>query len=233
MRDSARLMETAIDYHSDIAEAFDGKYTISLGFQERFQVWTSLFGQYVPTGSRVLDLGCGSGVLSGYLGGRGCLVTGIDGSARMIALCEKNRQSANEQYIVQTLPLPNPTAYAPVDVVTASSLLEYLDDMPLLLQQAHSILNPGGLLIVSMPNRRCLWRHIERLTYRLTRRPAYFGHIRNVSDVTTFGRQLNLLGFDMVDTRYFSSFDPLSHLLKAILPKPFVNNLFVGVYRKR
>lgn len=226
-------METAIDYHSAIADAFDGKYATSPGFQERFQVWTSLFAQYVPAGSHVLDLGCGSGVLSGCLGGRGCLVTGIDGSARMIALCEKNRQSANEHYIVQTLPLPDPAAYAPADVVMASSLLEYLDDMPALLQQARSILNTGGLLIVSMPNRRCLWRHVERLSYSFTRRPAYFGHIRNVSDVVSFGRELGLLGFDTVDTRYFSSFDPLSRLLKAVLPKPFVNNLFVGVYRKR
>lgn len=223
----------AIDYHSTIAEAFNDKYAVSPGFQERFRIWTSLFNQYISPGSRVLDLGCGSGVFSVYLGGQGCTVTGIDGSKQMIALCEQNRQSVNETYVIQTLPLDNTATYAPCDVVIASSLLEYLDDMPLMLRQAHLILKPTGLLIVSIPNRRSIWRRIERLAYAFTRRPTYFGHIRNVSDVPTFNRQLELLGFEVVDTRFFSSFDPVSRLLKAVLPPSFVNNLFVSVYRKQ
>ncbi len=232
MRGTAGMAKTAVDFHSAIAEEFAGKYLVSLGFRERFEVWTGLFGRYIKPGSRVVDLGCGSGVLSAYLGERGCTVTGIDGSARMIALCEKNRRSANERYVLERLPLANPTLYATADVVIASSLLEYLDDLPGALAQIQSMLPPGGLFLASMPNRFCLWRRIERRAYALTGKPTYFGHIRNRSDVATFNEQLHQLGFDALEIRFFSSFDPVSRFLKYVLAEPLVNNLFVGVYRK-
>ena len=224
--------KSAIDFHGEMAEQFDQRYELSGAFRERFRVWSTLFEQYVKPIDRVLDLGCGSGIFSNYLAEKGCLVTGIDGSAAMIALCNQKKMVVNVQYVVQSLPLPDPLKYAPQDVVIMSSLLEYMPNIEQILQQVRSLLQPNGLLIVSIPNQLSLYRRVERRVFQLTGRPAYYAHIRNRSTEETFARQLAGLRFSTIETVYFSSHDPISRLLKPFLAQQYVNNLFVGVYRK-
>lgn len=51
--------------------------------------WLNRFLAVSPKGRRVLDLGCGSGSpIARHLIDHGCAVTGIDGSAELIAVCE-------------------------------------------------------------------------------------------------------------------------------------------------
>lgn len=222
----------AIDFHNDIATQFDRKYESSAAFVERFRVWTNLFGRYVVPGDYVIDLGCGSGIFSNYLAEKGCQVIGIDGSAAMIGLANQKKTSDKVQYIRQTLPLVNPMPYGQQDVVIMSSLLEYLPDTKQMLWQVSNLLRPNGLFLVSMPNRLSLYRQIERILFQLTGYPAYFAHIRQRSTEVRFAQQLINSGFDVLQTVYFSSHDPVSRLLKPVLPRQYVNNLFVMVCRK-
>ena len=226
------MNQDAISFHSAIAVQFDGRYEQSVAFRERFRVWTALLDQYVRPTDRVMDLGCGSGVFSQYLADRGCAVTGIDGSTAMIDLCNRKKTVPTVRYVVQTLPLTNPAEYEPQDVIIASSLLEYMDDMNLALRQAWVMLKPGGTFIVSVPNQPSVYRRIERLLFRLTGRPRYFAHIRNVLTATTFNQQLSRAGFAVLETVYFAGHDPVSRLLRPLLAEQYVNNLLVGVYRK-
>ncbi len=222
----------AIDFHDGIAAEFDERYESSVAFRERFQVWTTLFQKYVKPGDRVIDLGCGSGVFSSYLASQGCKVIGIDGSAEMVLLAKQKQTSAYVQYFVQSLPLANTVNFEPQDIIIASSLLEYVDDMTKMLQQVYSLLKDDGLLLVSIPNKRSIYRKIERFVFSLTGYPRYVAHVRNVSTEAQFNCQLRASGFDVLETIHFSSHDPLSTWLKWCLPKRYVNNLFVGVYRK-
>lgn len=226
-------MGNAIDFHNEIATEFDKRYTSSVAFSERFAVWTSLFERYISSSDRVLDMGCGSGIFSHYLASKGCLVTGIDGSPAMIRLCRQKLPAASVHFEVQALPLVNTTDYGGQDVLIASSVFEYIPDLPVLLQQVKSLLKTNGLFMVSMPNQSSFYRHIERLMFRLTGFPRYFAYIHNVSTVTNFNQQLGALGFEPVEVVYFSGYDPLSRVLKLVLPRKYVNNLFVGVYRKQ
>ncbi|MFD2573462.1 class I SAM-dependent methyltransferase [Spirosoma soli] len=222
----------AIEFHNAIATDFHNRYEVSKAFQERFEVWTRLFERYVAPTNRVMDMGCGSGVFSNYLAGKGCIVTGIDGSEAMINLCNQAKTVPTAQFVKQLLPLDNADSYQKQDVIIASSVLEYLNDMSAMLQQAQSLLKPGGLVMVSMPNKRSIYRRIERLAFQLTGYPRYFAHIRNVSSETLLSQQLHKLGFETLGVVYFSSGDPLSKSLKNVLPDYYVNSLFVGVYRK-
>ena len=222
----------AIDFHNDIATQFDHRYESSRAFGERFRVWTDLFGRYVNATDHVMDLGCGSGIFSTYLANWGCSVIGIDGAVAMIELCNWKKTSANACYIVQSLPLDDTRAFSPQDVIIASSLLEYIDDLERVLYQINALLTPGGLLMVSMPNRLSVYRRVERGLFTLTGYPRYFAHIRHVTTETGFNRQLTGLGFDVLETKYFAGGDPLSRLLRWVLPARYVSNLFVGIYRK-
>ncbi|MDP1616324.1 class I SAM-dependent methyltransferase [Phenylobacterium sp.] len=52
-------------------------------------VWLDRFLAVLPDGRRVLDLGCGSGSpIARRLIAQGCAVTGVDGSADLIAVCK-------------------------------------------------------------------------------------------------------------------------------------------------
>lgn len=54
-------------------------------------IWLNRFCDLLPTGSAVLDIGCGSGVpIARELLQRGFIVTGVDGSSTMLALFRKN-----------------------------------------------------------------------------------------------------------------------------------------------
>ncbi len=224
--------KNAIDFHDDRALEFDSRYALSKAFQERFHVWTGLFDRYVTPTDQVLDLGCGSGVFSHYLAEKGCLVTGIDGSEAMIALCRRKRTSKTARFAVGSLPLEKLAHFPMQDVVVMSSILEYMTDMSGMLEQARVLLKPDGLLLVSIPNRRSLYRRVERQLFRLLARPAYYQYIRNTATKTTFNRQLTESGFTPVETGYFSGQDPISRVLKPFLAAQYVNNLLVGVFRK-
>ena len=53
--------------------------------------WLERFRALLPPSPTVLDLGCGSGSpIARHLIGEGCRLTGIDGSAELIAICETN-----------------------------------------------------------------------------------------------------------------------------------------------
>lgn len=226
-------VNAAIDFHDQIAGKFDQKYAISTAFLERVHIWTTLLDRYVPSSASVIDFGCGSGIFSHYLAEKGCTVTGIDGSAAMIALCHQKKTSANVRYVRHVLPLPNDHKHAPPDAVIMSSLLEYMNDVPRMIRQAHDLLKPNGLLLVSMPNQLSIYRRVERLLFRLTGWPRYVAHSRNYATETAFAQHLMDLGFDVLEIRYFSSHDPISRLLKPFLGKKYVNSLFVGVFQKR
>lgn len=118
----------------------------------------SILMRLVPGDSRVLELGCASGYLSGYMEqALGCRVTGLefDPAATEIA--------AGRCSEVHTVDLDAPDALeaaqasAPYDVLLAAAVLEHLKYPERLLQQARALLVPGGRVpgarvIVSLPN---------------------------------------------------------------------------------
>ena len=83
-----------------------------------------------------------------------------------------------------------------------------------------------------MPNRQSVYRTIERLVFRLAGKPAYYAHVRHIVTADAFTRQVTALGFTQLDTVYYAGTDLVSRLLSWWLPKQYVSNLFVSVYRK-
>lgn len=223
----------AIHFHNAIADTFSQKYHSSKAFRERFRVWTHLLDRYIQPGCRVLDLGCGSGVFSYYLAHKGCEVIGMDGAEAMITRCRQQLALPNLHFVQQILPLPHTAVLPAQDAVIMSSVLEYIDDGTQLLQQVRTLLKPNGLLFVSIPNQESVYRNMERACFRLSGWPRYAAFIRHTSTAKQFNQYLTELGFDVLEMAYYASNDPISCMLKPWLPKQYVNNLLVGVYRKR
>jgi glycosyltransferase involved in cell wall biosynthesis/ubiquinone/menaquinone biosynthesis C-methylase UbiE len=226
--------ENAIDFHSDTAIEFDKKYDKSSQFQQRFEVWTTLFEQYIKPEMKVLDAGCGSGIFSIYLALKKCIVTGIDGSGKMIELCKRHSQAKNLEISFRQaiLPFENIDNFSKQDVILCSSVLEYIVDYEIVIQQFKKLLNPKGILIISMPNKDSWYRKIEKHIFKLTGKPPYYQYIQHISTEKDFSKRLKYYGFELQKLTYYPNTTIFSRFLKVVgVNEKNTNSMFVGVYK--
>ena len=101
---------------------------------------------------RVLDIGCGGGILSEALAKRGGIVTGLDVEPEAIEVAKKHASSEqlNIQYICQSL---ESWQAEPFPIITCMEMLEHVSDPQIILNEAARLLAPGGYLFLSTINR--------------------------------------------------------------------------------
>jgi SAM-dependent methyltransferase len=104
-------------------------------------------------GKRVLDVGSGVGYGSDMLKGAGAAkVIGLDRSREAIAYGLDRHAALHPDYLVadaESLPLQD----GQFDVVVSFETLEHVADYHRFLEEAKRVMRPGGLLILSTPNK--------------------------------------------------------------------------------
>jgi 2-polyprenyl-6-hydroxyphenyl methylase/3-demethylubiquinone-9 3-methyltransferase len=227
---------SAAQFHSQIASDFDALYASSPAFLERYKVWAALLDQFITPGSRVLDLGCGSGIFSFYLAkNKSCQVLGVDGAENMIGLCNQRRDTLGlnqARFLKADIPLSDNTLPERFDAVISSSVLEYIDDLPAVLRDIDARLGSGGVLILSFPNKSSVYRWMEKWSYRLLGKPAYYQYVRHVITPGELNHMLAAFGFQLKHTQYYAASGSIMRVLRALLPAKYATNLFVNVYAK-
>ncbi|WP_298980158.1 bifunctional 2-polyprenyl-6-hydroxyphenol methylase/3-demethylubiquinol 3-O-methyltransferase UbiG [uncultured Psychrobacter sp.] len=108
-------------------------------------------------GKKILDIGCGGGILSESMARRGADVTGIDlGTENLKAATLHAQQSGLEETLryqhiaVETLAAQMPAQF---DVVTCMEMLEHVPDPSAIVQACYDLLAPGGVCVLSTINR--------------------------------------------------------------------------------
>ena len=105
---------------------------------------------------RVLDIGCGPGLMTEALVERGGEVWGVDFLEPALAWARAEAEKASwgdrAHYVAgdaQALPF----AAATFDTVIAMGVLEYLSDAYRFVAEVRRVLRPGGVLVISVPSR--------------------------------------------------------------------------------
>jgi SAM-dependent methyltransferase len=96
-------------------------------------------------GMRVLEVGCGDGLLAVELERRGALVVGIDASQSMLAGA---RHRDAELMLCQALAEQLPFADASYDLVVAVTILCFVEDADRTFRELSRVLRPGGRLVI-------------------------------------------------------------------------------------
>jgi len=106
---------------------------------------------------KVLDVGCGGGILSESMARRGADVTGIDlGTENLKAATLHAEQSGLESTLrYQHIPIEElaKTQAGQFDVVTCMEMLEHVPDPSSIVQACYELLAPGGVCVLSTINR--------------------------------------------------------------------------------
>lgn len=106
-------------------------------------------------GKRVLDVGCGGGILSEAMARRGAQVTGIDmGEAPLsVARLHQLESGIEVEYRQSTAEALAEEMPGQFDVVTCLEMLEHVPDPASVIRACHTLVKPGGQVFFSTINR--------------------------------------------------------------------------------
>ncbi|GMM92108.1 bifunctional 2-polyprenyl-6-hydroxyphenol methylase/3-demethylubiquinol 3-O-methyltransferase UbiG [Qipengyuania sp. MTN3-11] len=103
-------------------------------------------------GKSALDVGCGAGLLAEPLARLGAEVTGVDAAPENVAAAAAHSEGSglDIRYIAGEVAALDIGSF---DLVTALEVIEHVADKPAFLRALAERLAPGGLMILSTPNR--------------------------------------------------------------------------------
>ncbi len=161
-------------------------------------------------GDRVIDVGCGSGVIADLLASMGARTTGIDANPAAIAYARQAFSRPNldfQQGLVEDLPFEPGS----LDKIYCLELIEhiYAHQVRSLLQGLFRLARPGGRLFVTTPNYRSFWPLLEWTLDKLKLAAPMAEH----QHVTRFSRGmlasfLQEAGWQVETVTTFSTFAP-------------------------
>jgi len=239
--DSARSETStrgAVSFFDDQADRWEDLYRSRAAFRDRLSLFSEALASRVPPPGRILDLGCGPGVMSLSFAAQGYRVIGVDAAPRMIERAEGERRQHNMDRVHFSVMDATRPGFAreSFDAVVCSSVIEYIPDDVALLQQIAVLLRPGGWVLVSVPHSASVLALAEDATARLSRfrHSPGRGHLvysRRRYRNRDLIRQLALLGFGEIALRYYEV--PLLGALAVPLSRLPIFGLMMLVIARR
>ena len=106
-------------------------------------------------GKRVIDIGCGGGILAESMARKGANVTGIDLSEKALKVADLHslESSVNVRYKLIAAEAMAAEEAGQYDVVTCMEMLEHVPDPSAIVQACAALVKPGGHIFMSTLNR--------------------------------------------------------------------------------
>ncbi len=160
----------AVTYHASLADGWERRCQ-KRSFQSRQSVLLKCLQGRNIAGTVWLDAGCGTGTLARWLAARGCSVLGVDAASEMVAAAAQSAKIYDYSDRLGFVRIGTIARLALednlLDGILCSSVLEYVSDPCACLNEFARVLKPGGLLLVSIPNRNSVVRRIQFACHKL------------------------------------------------------------------
>ncbi|WP_308922583.1 bifunctional 2-polyprenyl-6-hydroxyphenol methylase/3-demethylubiquinol 3-O-methyltransferase UbiG [Janthinobacterium sp. J1-1] len=106
-------------------------------------------------GKRVIDIGCGGGILAESMARKGASVTGIDLSEKALKVADLHslESGVNVRYKLIAAEAMAAEEAGQYDVVTCMEMLEHVPDPAAIVQACAALVKPGGHIFMSTLNR--------------------------------------------------------------------------------
>ena len=146
------------------AATWSARYDLAGTFIERLDIFIAVLSDHLSAGGRVLDFGCGTGEIARAAAAAGLQVTGCDISELMLRSASSQDPGGTVEWMQldaqwRKLPFSSST----FDAIVAASVLEYVEDPSTVLDECARVLQPGGLLVCTVPDPRHPIRWLEFL----------------------------------------------------------------------
>jgi 2-polyprenyl-6-hydroxyphenyl methylase / 3-demethylubiquinone-9 3-methyltransferase len=168
-------------------------------------------------GKRVLDVGCGGGILSEAMARRGAQVTGIDLAPLTIEVAELHalESQLSIRYVREAAETHAVHSAGGYDIVTCMEMLEHVPEPESVLRALHDLVKPGGDILVSTLNRNLksyLMAVIgaEYVLNMLPRGTHTYERFIKPSELSRWARGVQLSVVDVAGLAY----DPLQHVAR-------------------
>lgn len=154
-------------------------------------------------GNSVLDVGCGDGALAVDLATRGAVVTGIDAAAEMIDAARR-RAAAHADVTFQVAVAERlPFADARFDLVTAITVLCFVDDSARVFHEIARVLRPGGRLVIGELGKWSSWAAGRRVRAWLGSRLWRRSKFRTATELRALAEQAGLMVTEVRGAVYY------------------------------
>jgi 2-polyprenyl-3-methyl-5-hydroxy-6-metoxy-1,4-benzoquinol methylase len=192
-------------------ESFADHFDSSMNMYDTEKRLTVVFNELLTgdiSGKRLLDAGCGTGWFSKLSVERGAIVTSMDIGENLLS---KVALKCNSERVLGSI-LNIPFEDNVFDIVVSSEVIEHVSDPYLAMQELFRVLKPGGVMVLTTPNK--IWYFAIWIANTLKLRP-YRG-LENWTGWHEMKRNLRRIGYCDVK-------------LSGIHLFPFVSKIFYPV----
>lgn len=127
-------------------------------------IWQTLnlFAKEEKNKLKMLDFGCGNGIVSQYLRTKGVNIDGVDTSLPALNFCRKRADIPLFQIDPekQTLPFSSES----YDIVGLFDVLEHIEKDQTLLNEIHRVCKKEGRIIITVPANKYIWSYFDDLS---------------------------------------------------------------------
>lgn len=160
-------------------------------------------------GKRVLDVGCGGGILSESMAHKGAIVTGIDLGEKALKVAQLHSLESGVEVdyrLISAEALATEVQHA-YDIVTCLEMLEHVPDPASIVAACAKLVKPGGHVFFSTINRNpkaylLAVLGAEYILQMLPKGTHDYAKFIKPSELTRFARQTDLSVIDQVGMSY-------------------------------